>query len=147
VAWQLRRVARRRLWRVLWRHRHPVDIGVDVDTGSMRVGLTQARWRRTTFLRGLWSHGGLGEEDRKSPGRERGGAKKKQFPKRGHARVRATNDVVADPRGQVNRRVQSTTLPPATSTRDPMDYDTISSINYSPPLFLSDVSRPGRVPS
>src|SRR5829696_7188607 len=70
-----------------------------------------------------------------------------QFPKRGRA-GRATSDVIATSRGQVNSRARSTTQQSAASTRDLTR--TLRADNYlrkpSRTLFLPDVGRSAACP-
>jgi len=62
--------------------------------------------------------------------------------------MRATNDVTAPSRDQVNQRAPSTTMQPVTSTRGPdrTIRDRSPSHRSQLSLFLSVVLRPGRMP-
>src|SRR5262245_51652131 len=102
------------------RNRNPVDRGVDVDAGGVRVHHPQARlWARLAFvflIAGCHSglHKGKGEPTR---GRERRRVGHGRSFSTGDTRQRATKDVLALSWDQVNFRARSTTRCTVTATR------------------------------
>src|SRR5882724_9931139 len=87
-------------------HRNPMNVGMNVDAGSVRVCHPQrlTRSRRAQLLLDTWRHGGLlvsGISNDTNRPQAREGLTVNNFPN-GDTPERATNDVTANSRDQVN---------------------------------------------
>ena len=92
MRWQVGRVVGGRRRRVCGRDRNPMDVGVDVDAGGVRVHYPQARLgaRATFFLLIAGCHSGLHKGNGGTNPRPRAQEIRpwKQFLNRGHASAR-----------------------------------------------------------